>query len=159
MAVYKMSQMVIKLSASRRRLKRHKQLKKKIPNAVITNVHLTDLDEPCCKEDAESCSHSRLCNHVTLFAGTLPEGDSGRDHRWRPGREPGPRDHRSRGQRDGDHPLEPDAGHSEEARVHVAPSAQDLDLSDPILTQPVSSKTLASSRSFRLSPCMVSICK
>lgn len=63
-----------------------------------------------------------------LFAGTLPEGDGGRGHRRRPGREPGSRDHRPRGQRDGDHPLEPDVGHSEEARVHVAPSAQDLAL-------------------------------
>lgn len=79
-------------------------------------------------KSAESCSHSSLCNHITLFAGTVPEGDGGRDHgRWQ-GREPGSCDHRPRGQRDGDHPLEPDVGHSEEARVHVAPSAQDLAL-------------------------------
>lgn len=100
------------------------------------------------KKDAKSCLHSWLCNRVVLFAGTLPEGDSGRDHRRRPGREPGSRDHRPRGQRDGDHPLEPDAGHSEEARVHVAPSAQDLVLFALVHTRPVSSKTLASSRSF-----------
>lgn len=90
-----------------------------------------------------------------LFAGTLSEGDGGRDHRRWPGREPGSRDHRPRGQRDGDHPLEPDAGHSEEARVHVAPSAQDLALFAPAHTRPVSSKTLASSRSFHLCPNLV----
>lgn len=98
------------------------------------------------KKDAESCSHSRLCHHVC--AGTLPEGDRGRDHRRRPGREPGPCDHRPRGQWDGDHPLEPDAGHSEEAGVHVAPSAQNLVLFAPVHMQPVSTKTLAFSTVF-----------
>lgn len=102
------------------------------------------------KKNAGSCSHSRLCNHVVLFAGTLPEGDGGRDHRRRPGREPGSRDHWPRGQWDGDHPLEPDAGHSEEAGVHVAPSAQNLVLFAPVHTQPVSTKTLAFSQSCHL---------
>lgn len=113
------------------------------------------MDKPCCQDVAASCLHSRLCNHAVLFAGTLPEGDGGRDHRRRPGREPGSRDHRTRGQWDGDHPLEPDVGHSEEARVHVAPSAEDLVLSALIHTRPLSSKTLASSRSFHLSPYLV----
>lgn len=67
--------------------------------------------------------------HVS--AGTLLEGNSGRDHRWRPWREPWSCDYRPRGQWDGDYSLEPDAGHSEEARVHVAPPAQDLVLIFP----------------------------
>lgn len=69
-----------------------------------------------------------MCNLVVLFAGTLPEGDGGRGHRGRAGGKPRSCDHRPRGQRDGDHPLEPDVSHPEEARVHVAPSAQDLGL-------------------------------
>lgn len=69
-----------------------------------------------------------------LFAGAVPESDGGRGHRRRPGRESGSCDHRPRGQRDGDHALEPDAGHSEETRVHVAPSAQDLGLLTPLHT-------------------------
>lgn len=93
-----------------------------------------------------------------LFAGTLPEGDGGRDHRRWAGRELGSRDHWPGGQRDGDHPLEPDAGHSEEACVHVAPSAQDLGSLHFVHIQPVSSKTLASSRAFPLPPYLEPIC-
>lgn len=85
--------------------------------------------------------------HVS--AGTLPEGNSGGDHRRRPRREPRSRDHRPRGQWDGDHSLEPDAGHSEEACVHVAPTAQDLVLLSPSRVN----KTLCSSCSFPLCPC------
>lgn len=65
---------------------------------------------------------AHLCNHDALFAGALPEGHCGRGHRRRTGRKPRPCDHRPRSQRDGNNPLEPDAGHSEEARVHVAPA-------------------------------------
>lgn len=83
--------------------------------------------------------------------GALAEGDGGRGHRRRPRREPRSCDHRPWGQRDGDHPLEPDAGHSEEACVHVAPSAQDLVISAH--TWPDSSTTLASTCSFELSLC------
>lgn len=85
-------------------------------------------------------------SHVS--AGTLLEGNSGRDHRWRPWREPRSCDYRPRGQRDGDHSLEPDAGHSEEARVHVAPPAQDLVLIFPSRVN----ETLCSSCSFHLCP-------
>lgn len=114
-----------------------------------------DLDELRCKQDAESCLRRRLCYHVILFAGALPEGDSGRGHRRWSGWEPGSRHHRPRGQWNGDHPLEPDAGHSEEARVHVASSAQDLVFSAHLHTRSVSSKTPASSCSFQLCPCLV----
>lgn len=65
-----------------------------------------------------------MLNHAS--AGTLLEDNSGRDDRGRPWREPRSCDHRPRGQWDGDYSLEPNAGHSEEARVHVAPPAQDL---------------------------------
>lgn len=124
----------------------------KTANVVIAHVHLIDsIKIRTSRTVKEALSHADTAGCVTrvsLFAGTLPEGDGGRGHRRRPGREPGSRDHRPRGQRDGDHPLEPDAGHSEEARVHVAPSAQDLVLfALSVHSQPVSSykKTLASS--------------
>lgn len=87
-----------------------------------------------------------MLNHVS--AGTLPEGNSGRDHRWRPWRESRSCDHWPRGQWDGDYSLEPDAGHSEEACVHVAPPAQDLVFKFPSRVN----ETLCSSRSFHLWP-------
>uniref|UniRef100_A0A8B9PIZ3 Large ribosomal subunit protein bL21m n=1 Tax=Apteryx owenii TaxID=8824 RepID=A0A8B9PIZ3_APTOW len=42
------------------------------------------------------------------------------------GRQHGPRGHRPLSQRHGHHPLEPDVGHAQEARVHVAPGAAQL---------------------------------
>lgn len=98
---------------------------KLVTNAVVPNV------KPC-----------------RVSAGTLPEGNSGRDHGWRPWREPWSCDYRPRGQWDGHHSLESDAGHSEEARVHVAPPAQDLVLLFPSRVN----ETLCSSCSFRLPP-------
>lgn len=58
--------------------------------------------------------------------GPVPAGDGGRVRRGRPRRQHGPRPHRPGGQRDGHHPLEPDAGHAEEARLHVAPAPAKL---------------------------------
>uniref|UniRef100_A0A8B9BXA7 Synaptotagmin 12 n=1 Tax=Anser brachyrhynchus TaxID=132585 RepID=A0A8B9BXA7_9AVES len=58
--------------------------------------------------------------------GPVPAGDGGGERRGRPCRQHGPRPHRPGGQRHGHHPLEPDAGHAEEARVHVAPAAEEL---------------------------------
>lgn len=84
-----------------------------------------------------------------MSAGTLPEGNGGGDHRRRPWREPRSCDHRPGGQRDGNYSLEPDAGHTEEACVHVAPLAQDLVLCSPSRVN----KTLCSSCSFHLCPC------
>lgn len=63
---------------------------------------------------------------LPLPPGALFASHRGRVVRRRTGREPGPRDHWPRDGRHGDYPLEPDAGHAEEARVHVAPAAQDL---------------------------------
>lgn len=103
---------------------------KLVPNTVMPNV------KPC---------------HVS--AGTLLEGNSGRDHRWRPWREPWSCDYRPRGQWDGDYSLEPDAGHSEEARVHVAPPAQDLVLIFPSQVNEI----LCSSFSFHLCPWGVAV--
>lgn len=87
-----------------------------------------------------------MLNHVS--AGTLPEGNSGRDHRWRPWRESRSCDHWPRGQWDGNYSLEPDAGHSEETCVHVAPPAQDLVFKFSSRVN----ETLCSSRSFHLWP-------
>lgn len=88
------------------------------------------------------------CELCPVSAGTLLENNSGRDHGWWPWREPRSCDYRPRGQWDGDYSLEPDAGHSEEARVHVAPPAQDLVLIFPSLVN----ETLCSSCSFHLCP-------
>ncbi|XP_068800656.1 synaptotagmin-12 isoform X5 [Struthio camelus] len=59
-------------------------------------------------------------------AGAVAAGDGGGVRRGRPSRQHGPRAHRPGGQRHGHHPLEPDVGHAEEARVHVAPGPAQL---------------------------------
>ncbi|XP_068800655.1 synaptotagmin-12 isoform X4 [Struthio camelus] len=60
------------------------------------------------------------------LAGAVAAGDGGGVRRGRPSRQHGPRAHRPGGQRHGHHPLEPDVGHAEEARVHVAPGPAQL---------------------------------
>lgn len=58
--------------------------------------------------------------------GPVPAGDGGRVGRGRPHRQHRARPHRPSGQRHGHHALEPDAGHAEEARLHVAPAPEKL---------------------------------
>lgn len=58
--------------------------------------------------------------------GPVPAGDGGRVGRGRPHRQHGARPHRPGGQRHGHHALEPDAGHAEEAHLHVAPAPEKL---------------------------------
>ncbi|XP_068800654.1 synaptotagmin-12 isoform X3 [Struthio camelus] len=70
-------------------------------------------------EEAPAARRRRL-------AGAVAAGDGGGVRRGRPSRQHGPRAHRPGGQRHGHHPLEPDVGHAEEARVHVAPGPAQL---------------------------------
>lgn len=75
---------------------------------------------PVCRRSAQT---SHMC---FLSTGAVLEGDGSREHRRQPRRERRPCDHRPGGQWHGHHPLEPDAGHAEEACVHVAPITQDI---------------------------------
>ena len=142
-----MSQTVIKLNVMNKKVMRLKCQSSKSCKCCYCSCPLNWF--PAVKK---MLSHADLAGCVVvLFAGAVAEGDGGRDHRRRSGGEPGSCDHRSRGQRDGDHPLEPDAGHSEETCVHVAPPAQDLVPSALLHTRPVSS---SNTRFFIVPPLM-----